>query len=724
MKFKKLGIASLGLISVLAFTACSDGDAKTSGDAADGDAYKDIWEGFTSLQNPHPNGQIDAEGYYTVGTTKIKTKDTYKTIYQSEMDEEKFNYYTNTTANNSQQYCNMVDGLIMNNQYGETYGGIAKAYKFEDLEGGKQKWTFQLKTGVKWVDNATGEEVANVTADDFVAGIEYILNPVHASELEYLVEVIDNAHEYYEAKSDNTVTDSGVTGTENDIPFSSVGIKAVAEDKLEFILTEKTPYFLTNLTYGCFYPVNRDFLDEQGTDFGTSENNILVNGAFRMTKHEDESRIEFTKNDKYYDKNHVYLNKITLSYIDSSAGIDAARKLYENGTIDGFTVQGSDEAGYKKYVTGEDGTHTADDPVDPNCTSVTSLDTFSFYGNFNFNRTYFAYSNDLTEKTAAQKTDTTKAVANKNFRFGFLYGMEVLKYLNYYYPADPVQRLSRTYTAKELAIDSNGKDYVEYVEEVYNRKQGTTGVHLMGVDQTGTVAEKSDPVYNAAKAQQYFEQARTELTAQGCSFPIIIDVVASRDIEQRAAQKAMYDSLEANSNGLVDIRLNVPSTDKLELYWIWAYYNYDFSTSVGWGADYGDPKSFLHTIVETEGDNMAFFGLAGDLTDEQKAMAHEVFGRYTELYNEAVSITDSSRYNERLQKFAEAEYAAIYEEALLVPYYTRSGIYSTVSRTIPHTASKAAYGNNPDKYINLIISENPITKDIRTAVNAAYEANK
>ena len=722
MKLKKLGIASLATLSLLAVTSCNNSNSKEHN--VDEEDYSDIWEGYTSLINPHPNGLIDEEGYYTVGDTKIKTKSVYNTIYQSEMDEDKFNYLCNTTANNSQKYCNMVDGLIMNNQYGETYGGIAKAYKVENLSGGKQKWTFQLKSGIKWVTNADGEEYADVKADDFVAGIKYILNPVHASGLEYLVEVIDNAAEYYKAKSNNVITSTGVTGTEDDIPFSDVGIKALADDKLEFTLVEETPYFLTNLTYGCFYPVNEDYLEDQGTDFGATEDNILVNGAYRMTKHEDESKIEFTKNTKYYGLRHVYIDKINLTYIDSSQGIDAARKLYENGTIDGFTVQASDEVGYKKYVTGEDGSHSAEDPVDPNCTSVTSLDTYSFYGNFQFIRSYYAYSSDITPKTDAQKADTAKAVVNKDFRFGFLYGLEVLKYLNYYYPVDPVQRLSRTYTTKELAVDSNNKDYVEYVEDVFNKKQGTTGVHLMGVDQTGAPADKVDPIYNAAKAREYFDKARTALAAQGCSFPIVIDVVASRDIQERAAQKAMYDSLEANSNGLVKINMNVASSDLQELYWIWAYYNYDFSMSVGWGADYGDPKSFLHTIVEGDGDNLAFFGFDGDLTDEQLALEHEIFGRYTELYNQAVAITDPARYDERLQKFAEAEYAALYEEALLLPYYTRSGVYSTISRVIPHTASKAAYGNNADKYINIIVSEQPITKEIRTAVNDTYNANK
>ena len=712
MKLKKIALAAFAAVTLVSVASCGGGNnsSTTSGSGNTNTDPGTVEDGYTSLANPHPNGKIDADGYYTVGTQKIKTKDTYKTTYTTEMSDEKFDYYRNTWQYNSLQYVNMVDGLIQNNQYGELYGGLATGYKIENLANGKQKWTLKLRKGVKWIKNDTGEEVAEVKADDFVAGIEYVLDPVVGSELEYLVEVLDGAHDYYESLDDDTIEDK---------PFSSVGVKALDDYTIEYTLPEVTPYFLTCLTYGCFYPVNREFLDTQGTLFGTSENNILVNGAFRMTKHEDSSKIELTKNDKYYDAEHVYVNKVEQTFVSRQADISQARLLYENGTIDGFTVQGSDTAGFNKYVVGADGKGTQDNPADPNCTSVQSLDTFGFFSYFNYNRKSF----DASSKTDKQKEDSLKAVLNKNFRLGWLYGLDIMAYLDFYNPTDPIQRLNRVYTAKELAITSTGKDYVDLVEEVYNKKQGTTGVRLMGVDIKGAVADKKDPIYDATKAAQYFNTAKTELEAKGVSLPIVIDVIGSMDIKEAAYQEKMYKAIETNSNGLVDIQIHVPATDAQDTQWTRTA-NYDFSMQMGWGADYGDPKSFLHTIVEGEGDCLVYFGLAGQLSDEAKKNMHDVFGHYTELYNEAVSITDQSRYDERLQKFAEAEYCAIYEDAIILPWYTRSGLYATVSRVIPHTASKAAYGNNVDKFLNLIVSADPITKDLRTAVNENYEAGK
>lgn len=721
MKLKTIALASAASLAVLALASCGQKNETTNPTGTGSSATTtstDPIEDYVSLANKHANGAIDAEGYYTVGDVRIKTKDTYKMAYQTEMSDFKFNYFLNTWQYNSLQYGNMVDGLIGNDQYGNTVGDLATGYKVENLEDGKQKWTFKLRQGVKWLKN-DGTEYAEVKADDFVAGIEYVLDPINASELEYLVDgLIDGSHEYYESRQDNEITDSGITGTENDVPFDQVGIRAIDDYTLEYTLTEKTPYFLTCLTYGCYYPVNRDFLDEMGTEFGADENSILINGAFRMTAHRNESYIELTKNDKYYDAAHVYVNKIEETYIERKAGIEQARLLYENGDIDGFTVQSTDTKGWEKYVTGPDNTGTAKNPYDPNCSSVTSTDQFCFNGYFNYIRSAYEYSDTKFNKTDAEKTNTSKAVTNNNFRLGFLYGLNVMEYLKYYYQEDPSQRLIRSYTVKDLAVDENGRDYVEYVEDVYNEKQGTTGVRLNGTDQG------NDPVYNPERAKEYFQKAKAELEEQGVTFPIKIDVIGAMEAKQQAYQAKMYSAIEENSDGLVDIQMNIPSSDSQDVSWMSRTHNFDFNINMGWGADYGDPKSFLHTLIEGTGDTISYMGFSGNLTDEQKALMHELLGEYTEMYEEGIQYTEVSQLSKRFKEFAEAEYYAIYEKAIIIPYYTRSGLYPTVSRVIPHQSGKAGYGLNSDKYKNVIVSENPITQEQRTAINNAYEANK
>ena len=59
----------------------------------------------------------------------------------------------------------------------------------------------------------------------------------------------------------------------------------------------------------------------------------------------------------------------------------------------------------------------------------------------------------------------------------------------------------RGYTNRELTA-WDGLDYADYVDAVFNEKQGTTGVSLTGIK------NGSDPVYNPTKAAEFFEKAQ------------------------------------------------------------------------------------------------------------------------------------------------------------------------------------------------------------------------
>lgn len=720
-------VSLLSLVTVLG--ACSGSGSTSSTYQDDGsNGGGELKEGYTSLANDEKavHAAIADDGTYTTAGQKFKTKNSYNYYFQTEIDS--MNYLSTPWQYNALHFSQMVDGLISNNQYGATYGGLALGYKVTENSDGTETWTFQLKEHVKWVNNQTGAVYGEVKADDFVAAMEYVLDPVNGSEFTYLpCGVIKNAQEYYDSKAayaeDNTA---------EVMDFSKVGVKAIDDYTLEYTLIEPTPYFLTCLTYSVYYPVSRTWLEEKGSAFGETQNDILVNGAFRLTEHVASSKSVFVKNTRYYDAEHVYVDTVNLSYIGSSSSIDTARKLYENGTIDSFNVQSTDEVGYQKYVTGPNNTGTANNPYDPNCSPVSSTDQFCFVGFFNYNRQNREYGSDAHKKTEQECSDTSKAILNKNFRKGFLYGLNVTEYLKYYNQNDPVQRLNRTYTVKGLAQDSDGKDYVEYVEDVYNEKQGTTGVDLIGTD-IAESGKSEDPIYSASKAKDYFAKAKEELAAEGVTAEhIYIDVIGAMDASEYGYMSQMYKAIEDNSNGWVIINASIPSSDTQKNKWGTKDYNYDFSMEMGWGADYGDPKSFLHTVVglkfnddgtlADEGDNLSYLGFSG--LASEKSLSDTVFGNYTVLYNKALQYNTTADYKKRLQAFAEAEYDLIYEDALIIPWYTRSGIYDEVGKVIPHQKSTANYGNNSDKFSNIIVSEDVITREQRNAIQSDYEKNK
>lgn len=712
MKLKKLTFAALATVaSVITLASCNQNSVSYG--SMEKHYSGSLKAGYTSLANTNENGKLDvANSTYTVAGKTIKTSPVLKTVYQTETSNDQFNYLTNQWQQNSDQYCNMVDGLVANDKYANVVGALALGYKTE-IAGSKQIWTFQLKEGVKWVDNKTGEEKGEVKADDFVAAIEYVLNPINNSKTAGIVSgVIDGAEDYIKSLSNTDKTD--------DKSFDTVGVKAIDDYTIQYTLFEPTPYFLTCLTYSPFLPVSRAYLESQGTEFGKSENDILVNGAFRMTKHTKESKIVLTKNDMYWDAEHVYVGQVIQKFVPSTATSADIRKWFESGDIDSFSPNAKDERGYKKYVLGEDGKGSVKAPASDNCCAVQSVADRTFNGFFNFNRQAYEYKDSSKAKTNAQKNATKIALQNVNFRKGFLYGLNVLEYLKIYNPKAPIEFLGRSFTIRDLCT-ADGKDYVDYLNDVYNREQGTTGVDLTGIN------NGSDPIFDKAKAAEFFQAAKEELISSGkltaSDFPIKVDVVRTETVEDQPYEDATYAPLKEAAAGVMDLVLQIAGDDTTYDKWVTEDANYDFNMLTGWGPDYADPKTFLHCYVE-DGDNVMYLGF-GDTSDpEVAALQTSILGAYTEKFNEGAAITDATKLAERYQKFAEAEYKLIYEDAIIIPWLTNTGWRASVTKILPYHAKRASYGLSSTKFSDVIVSTEVVTKELREAIKADYDSKK
>ena len=745
MKTKKLILAATGLLVVAGLTGCGP---KNEGDLYDVDYKLDnpgtLADGFTDLANKNANGAVDADGYYTAGGQKFKVKDTFKTTYATEPDDAFFNYLINTWTYNSYHYCNMVDGLVENDKYGNIVGAIALGYKTTINADGTQTWTFQLRENAEWVNNETGKKVAKVTANDFVSGAKYVLNPANASgTTSLLTQWVKGAAEYSEALGESQEDE-----TKQAPSFDSVGVKAVSDYILEYTLVEPTPYFLSVLTYSPYLPVYEEFVEEEGTEFGKTVNDILVNGAFRITEHSFEDKMVYAKNFHYYDRDHVYVKHVERKFVPTTATFDTTRTWFESGIIDSFTVNEDDESGWNNYVKGADNTGSLKNPAAANCNAIQSYGDATYVGYFNFNRTFYEYEGGIT-KTADQKKDAAKAVLNKHFRQGFLYGMDVLKYLKRFSKDEPQNYLMRGFTNKELD-SADGKDYTDYVNDVFNREQGTEDVSLIGID------NGSDPVYNPAKAAVAFGLARTELALQGVSFPVYIDYIGSMNLQLQPYEREMIETLEESSKiggqKTVVINYNVPKDSTQNTNWGSVKDNFDFSMWSGWGPDYADPNTYLHCYC-IYGDMLKHNGLPTDPTQlgakqlgeflPQKyqdliegsgdnknyskaieALQEDALGAYDEEYRAAAAIVDPTKKVERFEAFAEAEYDLIFEEAIVIPWYSQNGYYASVSKTIPWQAGRATYGLTSDKFKNVIVTEDAITKAQRKAVTDEYDAGK
>ncbi|MDN4069788.1 peptide ABC transporter substrate-binding protein [Paenibacillus vini] len=199
----------------------------------------------------------------------------------------------------------MYEGLTRMDEAGEAQPAAAESW---DIDG--TKYTFHLRKDAKW---SNGDPV---TANDFVFAWERVLSPqtTPAPPYAYQLYYLKNAQEYNERK----ITD-----------FSQVGVKAVDDNTLEVELTGPTPYFLGLTSFYTFYPVHQSVKNDD--KWAVDASKMIVNGAFTLTTWTKGQTIDVTKNENYWDKDSIKLNKITMSLVNSGA---TELTSYKNGELD------------------------------------------------------------------------------------------------------------------------------------------------------------------------------------------------------------------------------------------------------------------------------------------------------------------------------------------------------------------------------------------------------
>ena len=142
----------------------------------------------TPTQTPTQTPSTDApstdapttEGPHVGPDGRIAREDqTYRSTYSSELTT--LNYLSTGTTANLVVGANCIDPLVENDQYGNIVPCGATEWTVEDEEyvnyDGEtvmgQKWTFKIREGQKWYDK-DGNEMGDVTAHDYVAGIRYV----------------------------------------------------------------------------------------------------------------------------------------------------------------------------------------------------------------------------------------------------------------------------------------------------------------------------------------------------------------------------------------------------------------------------------------------------------------------------------------------------------------------------------------------------------------------
>ncbi|WP_407372103.1 peptide ABC transporter substrate-binding protein [Carnobacterium sp.] len=212
---------------------------------------------------------------------------------------------------------NVFEGLYVLGPDAEPVLGVA-AEEPTISEDGKT-YTFQLREDAVW---SNGEPV---TADDFVYAWQKVVAPETASGYAYMFDgLIQNATEIINDEMDST----------------ELGIKALSDNELEITLMQPTSYFDQLLTLPFFFPQNKAFAQEQGDEYGSTNETLVYNGPFVLEGWDQASSVGWTfeKNDDYWDADSVVLDTVTVDVIKE---VTTELNLFENGSTDIAFLSGS-----------------------------------------------------------------------------------------------------------------------------------------------------------------------------------------------------------------------------------------------------------------------------------------------------------------------------------------------------------------------------------------------
>ena len=566
---------------------------------------------------------------------------------------ESFNILSCETAAGCENLTNLVDGLLETNPEAQLSPCLATEWGSED---GGLTWNFKLREGVQWVD-MNGNPKAEVTSQDFLTGLEWILNfhKNDSANTTMPMEMLAGAADYYEYTKNLTAEEAYALNAAEGSKFQEmVGIKAADAYNLTYTCLEAKPYFDTVCSYVCLYPMAQAMVDELGIDGVKAMNNetMWYNGAYTMTTYVQGNEKIFTPNPLYWDTDAKLFDSVNVKMVESN---DVAYQLYQNGEIDYVALT---ESNLKTIY--EDANHKFHDNL---------IEWPSDYRSYQFHLNYSKNNEDGTEDT-----NWNTAVANLAFRQSWYYGLNLVEYFKRSNTINPMSCENNFYTTPELIFTSNGTEYTELVREKLGlaEENGETQVRLD--------AEK----FAALKAQ-----AMEELTALGVTFPVEIDYYISASSQTALDSANVLANVFSNSLGDDYVKLNIctyvssmskevrdPKLMSLQ--------------SNGWGADYGDPMNFLGQ--EIKGYDNAWYADAYsninevEVNDYTKDL-HAAYDKFTEMVWEADAITDD--LDARYKKFAEAE-AYMISEGLVMPFnYSMSWCLTKINI---HSYQNAMYG--------------------------------
>ena len=537
-------------------------------------------------------------------------KDSYTMSYTS--DPETWDVLSSSNAVDIDAIVNTYDGLYEYDSENVLQPALAQDHSVSE-DG--LKYTFSLRQGVQWVDSQ-GRTVGEVKADDFVAGMQHMMDA--QGGMEYLVkDLIVGADDY-------------ISGRTAD--FSTVGVRAVDDYTVEYTLTEPASYFMTMLGYGVFAPMCRAYYQSQGGKFGgefnasasdytygRNKDSIAYCGPYLVSNAPAENTIVYKANPAYWNAENINIKTITWLYHNGQDVMKPYQDM-KAGTLDGCILTAASlETARKEMASGGESWFSRYGYISP-------AGATSFMAFYNLNRTAFANASDgavASPKDENQRIRTQGAMGNAHFRQAISLALdrgaynaqvvgEDLKYVSLRNSFTPGSFVALT---EDVTLQMGGEEvtfpagtfYEQIVQAQIDADGGVMQVwDPAGEDGLGS-SDGFDGWYNPQAAAEALQKAIGELAEEGIVIspqqPIYLDLPYAASVEHYTNRANAYKkSVETALGGCVIIN-TVAGTD-LRQWQNTGYFiadgtqaNFDISDIAGWGPDYGDPASYLDTLL-------------------------------------------------------------------------------------------------------------------------------
>lgn len=365
---------------------------------------------------------------------------------------------------------NIFESLYRLGKNGSITPGLAKSTKVS--KDGKT-YTFTIRNA-KWSDGS------KITAQDFVYSWKRTVTPATKSQYAYLFSGVKNADEIVAGKKSP----------------STLGVKAQGEYTFIVTLDKPITYFKKLMTYPLFGPISEKAVKKWGSKYATKAQYMLYSGPFKLTGWTGTNNSwQFVKNNQYWDKKAVHLQKINYTVNESTT---TTLNLFQEKKLD-LTQLASEQ--------------------------VKNMKSSSDYTTYPYSITAFLVYN-------FQDSNATIKKALNNAKIRQAISLSINRKTLVKNVIGDASTVSKTFVPQDLVKDAKtGKDFAD----------------------ESTV--KNSTSYNKALAQKLWKQGLKETGIKKLS----IQLLASNDEPNKPISQYLKSALEKNLDGLTVNLSNIPS---------------------------------------------------------------------------------------------------------------------------------------------------------------------